>query len=192
MNHVHIPPSLTHSLSIIPCQRTPFTSPHLCLWRSPHTDPDLQVNLSPLDSNSHTTLHLLLILTFSSPQLLKPFPCVSGTQDLTLSKISSKLKFFPNPPVFLNVQEETFIPIEDFDFLVAFSNGGCFCSVSLPLGTRLDRCPPSYSLQSQILNFIYYLHLSPSHFILWFTIPTPTLLFRILQIHGIYNISSGL
>lgn len=31
MNHVHIPPSLTRSLSIIPCQGTPFTSPHLCL-----------------------------------------------------------------------------------------------------------------------------------------------------------------
>lgn len=124
-------------------------------YDSHHTDPDFQVNLNPLDSNSHTIVHLLLILSFSSPQLLEPFPCVSGTQDLTLSKISSKLKFFPNPPVFLNVREETFIPIEDIDFLVAFSNGGCFCPVSLPLGTRLDRCRPSYSLQSQILNFIY-------------------------------------
>lgn len=98
----------------------------------------------------------LFFYSLTLPQLLKPFQCAFYNSRSNFSKISSKLKFSSKPCIFFNVPRKAFIPTEDTDFLVALSNGSCFSPmVSVPLGTRIGRVFSYYSLQSQILDFIY-------------------------------------
>lgn len=104
MRRACTPLFLSHSLSIVPCQRPSELSSlslHLCPCQSPPRDQDSKVNPVPLDSNPHMTL----FISFSDYRAHSS-PDIKTLSRSNLSKIS-KLKFFSKALLCLHFLGET-------------------------------------------------------------------------------------